>query len=39
VSDAPLSPATYKERLHDLRALSHVTVEVERCPHHHAQAG
>ena len=38
VSDAPLSPATYKERLHDLRALSHVTVEVERCPHHHGQA-
>jgi len=34
VSDAPLSPATYKERLHDLKALSHVTVEVERCPHH-----
>ena len=39
VSDAPLSPATYKERLQDLKALSHVTVEVERCPQHHAQAG
>jgi cation diffusion facilitator family transporter len=38
VSDAPLSPASYKERLHDLKALSHVTVEVERCPHHQAQA-
>jgi cation diffusion facilitator family transporter len=34
VSDAPLPPAAYKQRLHDLKALSHVTVEVERCPHH-----
>jgi cation diffusion facilitator family transporter len=34
VSEAPLQPASYKERLHDLKALSHVTVEVERCPHH-----
>jgi cation diffusion facilitator family transporter len=34
VSDTPLQPAAYKERLHDLRGLSHVTVEVERCPHH-----
>jgi cation diffusion facilitator family transporter len=34
VSDTPLQPAAYKERLHDLKALSHVTVEVERCPHH-----
>ncbi|HLZ05940.1 MAG TPA: CDF family Co(II)/Ni(II) efflux transporter DmeF [Bradyrhizobium sp.] len=34
VSDAPLEPATYKERLHGLKGLSHVTVEVERCPHH-----
>jgi len=33
VSEAPLPPATYKERLQDLKALSHVTVEVERCPH------
>lgn len=32
VSNAPLQPAAYKERLHDLKALSHVTVEVERCP-------
>ncbi|HEY2418744.1 MAG TPA: CDF family Co(II)/Ni(II) efflux transporter DmeF, partial [Steroidobacteraceae bacterium] len=37
VSDAPLQPAIYKERLHDLKALSHVTVEVECCMH--AQAG
>lgn len=34
VSDAPLQPAIYKERLHGLRGLSHVTVEVERCPAH-----
>jgi len=34
VSEAPLEPAAYKQRLHDLKALSHVTVEVERCPHH-----
>jgi cation diffusion facilitator family transporter len=35
VSDAPLQPASYKERLHDLQGLSHVTVEVERCMHGH----
>lgn len=34
VSDAPLQPAIYKERLQGLKGLSHVTVEVERCPHH-----
>ena len=34
VSEAPLQPAIYKERLHDLKGLSHVTVEVERCPQH-----
>jgi cation diffusion facilitator family transporter len=33
VSDAPLQPAIYKGRLTDLKGLSHVTVEVERCPH------
>jgi cation diffusion facilitator family transporter len=33
VSDAPLQPAIYKERLGDLKGLSHVTVEVERCMH------
>jgi cation diffusion facilitator family transporter len=33
VSEAPLAPATYKERLRDLKGLSHVTVEVERCSH------
>jgi cation diffusion facilitator family transporter len=33
VSDAPRQPAIYKERLSDLKDLSHVTVEVELCPH------
>jgi len=35
VSDHPLPPATYKRRLGGLRGLSHVTVEVETCPHPH----
>ncbi len=33
VSDHPLPPATYKRRLQGLRGLSHLTVEVELCPH------
>jgi len=33
VSHEPLPPAAYKERLRDLKGLSHVTVEVQRCPH------
>jgi cation diffusion facilitator family transporter len=33
VSHEPLPPATYKARLRDLKGLSHVTVEVERCSH------
>jgi len=37
VSDAPLQPASYKERLGDLKGLSHVTVEVERCMHEHTE--
>ena len=36
VSDNPLPPKTYKRRLGGLRGLSHVTVEVETCPHEHA---
>ena len=36
VSDHPLPPATYKRRLGGLRGLSHVTIEVETCPHVHA---
>jgi cation diffusion facilitator family transporter len=34
VSDKPLTPATYKNRLRGLKGLSHVTIEVEHCPHH-----
>ena len=33
VSDQPKQPAVYKERLAGLKGLSHVTVEVETCPH------
>jgi cation diffusion facilitator family transporter len=33
VSDNPLPPATYKRRLRGLSGLSHVTIEVEVCPH------
>jgi cation diffusion facilitator family transporter len=35
VSDTPQEPERYKERLHGLPSLSHVTVEVQVCPHHH----
>jgi len=38
VSDAPLQPAIYKERLGDLKGLSHVTVEVEHCMHHQTES-
>jgi cation diffusion facilitator family transporter len=34
LSDQPLPPAIYKRRLGGLKGLSHVTVEVELCPHH-----
>ncbi|MBR0752634.1 CDF family Co(II)/Ni(II) efflux transporter DmeF [Bradyrhizobium jicamae] len=34
ISDHPLPPATYKRRLGGLRGVSHITVEVETCPHH-----
>ena len=33
VSDTPKQPAVYKKRLAGLKGLSHVTVEVETCPH------
>jgi cation diffusion facilitator family transporter len=33
VSDAPQEPFAYKQRLADLVGLSHVTVEVNHCPH------
>ena len=35
VSDDPRSPRQYKRRLAGLPGLSHVTVEVERCPGEH----
>jgi cation diffusion facilitator family transporter len=38
VSDHPVPPATYKRRLSGLHGLSHVTVEVETCPHSPATA-
>jgi cation diffusion facilitator family transporter len=34
VSDDPKEPDVYKRRLGGIRGLSHVTVEVHRCPHH-----
>src|SRR5262249_25973277 len=34
VSDRPLAPSAYKDRLSRIPSLSHVTVEVERCPPH-----
>jgi len=33
VSNTPLAPGIYKQRLRDIRSLSHVTVEVERGVH------
>jgi cation diffusion facilitator family transporter len=39
VSDEPQEPEHYKERLHGLPSLSHVTVEVQRCPHSKEAAG
>ena len=33
VSDKPKQPSVYKKRLAGLKGLSHVTVEVETCPH------
>jgi cation diffusion facilitator family transporter len=34
VSDQPQSPEAYKARLAALEGLSHITVEVRRCPNH-----
>jgi cation diffusion facilitator family transporter len=36
VSDHPEAPQAYKARLADIAGLSHLTVEVERCPGAHA---
>jgi len=33
VSDAPQAPSVYKARLEGLAGLSHVTIEVNACPH------
>ena len=33
VSDSPQPPSVYKQRLEGLAGLSHVTVEVNQCPH------
>jgi cation diffusion facilitator family transporter len=38
VSDDPRTPRQYKRRLAGLPSLSHVTVEVERCPGEHPHA-
>ena len=38
ISDDPLPPTDYKQRLIGLRGLSHVTIEVETCRHGQAQA-
>lgn len=37
ISDDPLPPSAYKRRLSGLHGLSHVTVEVETCPHEKGQ--
>ena len=34
VTDHPMSPSSYKQRLSDISILSHVTIEVEQCPGH-----
>ena len=31
VADVPLSPLAYRQRLHDIKVLRHVTIEVHRC--------
>jgi len=36
VSDHPQTSSAYKKRLSDLPGLSHLTVEVERCPSGHS---
>jgi len=37
ISDDPLPPSHYKRRLNGLHGLSHVTIEVEACPHERAE--
>ena len=31
VADTPLSPLDYRQRLHGIKSLRHVTIEVHRC--------
>ena len=38
VSDRPQPPGVYKDRLHGLAGLSHVTVEVHPCAGHGQEA-
>ena len=38
VSDHPETSSAYKKRISDLPGLSHLTIEVERCPSIHGQA-
>jgi cation diffusion facilitator family transporter len=38
VSDRPEAPSFYKARLHGIAGLSHMTIEVHRCPDHERQA-
>ena len=38
ISDNPVAPAAYKQRLAGLPGLSHVTIEVERCAGEHPAA-
>jgi len=35
VTDTPQPPSSYKARLAGIHGLSHITVEVDRCPHPH----
>jgi Co/Zn/Cd efflux system component len=40
ISDHPLAPSAYKQRLSGVPQLCHVTVEIEACPHgEHALQG
>jgi Co/Zn/Cd efflux system component len=38
VSDRPQAPSAYKHRLEGVGSLSHITIEVHRCPDHDRKA-
>ena len=38
VSDQPQAPSAYKHRLEGIAGLSHITIEVHRCPDHERKA-